>query len=65
MAFDGLWYECNNYETETSEEQCECEKDCSDLLTPLDELSRKRVKELSEQNFINNRRQFCLLRRYI
>ena len=38
MVFEGLWYDCNEMETATSMDQCECEEECSDLLKPLAEV---------------------------
>jgi hypothetical protein len=54
-------YDCNDYETATSLEQCECERDCASFLTPLERLSQKRIKELTEANILNDH-QFKLLR---
>ena len=35
MDFDGLWYECDDLDTNTSIEQCECEEECARYLKPI------------------------------
>lgn len=61
--FDGLWYDCNGYETATSIDQCECEQECSLHLQPLELLSRKHIRNLKEEELVGDDGQFKLLRR--
>ena len=46
MDFEGLWYECNDLDTNTSVEQCECEQECARFLKPLSSLNQKALNQL-------------------
>ena len=51
-GFDGLWYECNSLDSRTSEDQCECEEECSRFLIPLNRLSNVAKRKLASAEFI-------------
>ena len=62
MDFEGLWYECNDLDTNTSVEQCECEQECARFLKPLSSLNQKALNQLREADFINSSNEWLLLR---
>ena len=61
--FDHLWHDHEMVHTTTSEEQGECERECSMFLRPIHQYSRKVLKRLKEDiHLINEDNELCLMR---
>ena len=60
--FDGLWFDCENITSSTTDEQCECEKECSRLLN-FSKLKKVTLKEWRDIGFLSSENEVRLLRR--
>jgi len=61
--FAGLWFNSENVETETSDEQCECELLCSKFLMPFDQYSASALNKLKDRyGLANEDNEICLLK---
>jgi protein farnesyltransferase subunit beta len=54
--------DCEGVFTETSDEQCECEQNCSRFLAPISKLKRKTLAQMIERGLLNEDMQICLVR---
>ena len=60
--FTGLWYDCENAKTVTSNEQCSCEQECSAFLKPMSRYSSETLQKLQEGELVNYNKEIRLLR---
>ncbi len=44
--------DCEGVFTETSDEQCECEQNCSRFLAPISKLKRKTLAQMIERGLL-------------
>lgn len=63
-SFDGLWFDHEGRDTQTSAEQCDCEKECSNFLAPFSTTySTAQLKKFREGGLINDENEIRLIRR--
>lgn len=63
-SFDGLWFDHEDKDTQTSTEQCNCEKECSNFLAPFTSTyTRQQLNKFREGGLINSDNEIRLLRR--
>ena len=57
-----MWMDCEGLFTETSDEQCDCERNCSRFLAPISTMKRSILTNMLERGLLNEDMQICLIR---
>jgi protein farnesyltransferase subunit beta len=60
--FTGLWYDCEDRVTDTSAEQCACERECAAFLNPMSKYSGETLEKLQNEELVNYNKEIRLLR---